>query len=127
MLNVKKLLTKMLTWMNMPLAVTSTSQTSTVSSGGAFSVVKSVTKSGYYPVGIVGINMSGTNSGYGVPRSFFLDNVQNGSATVTAYITNRGTSSNSWTVTFYVLWVKLGGVVKKLLSALTPERGWASC
>lgn len=44
---------------------------------------------------------------------------------VRVQLRNNHTATLSVKVTVYVLCVKLGGVVNKLLNLLAPERGWA--
>lgn len=65
------------------------------------------TKSGYYPLGIVGVNMGGTNRMYQNIYEYRLSARSSGSATLTYRFRNN--SSAAFSGTFYVdiLWIKI--------------------
>lgn len=80
------------------------SSSKSISAGSSGSITQGITKTGYYPLGVVGTYCSGTN----VPiRGAYLTNVANGSATINYYLRNVSSSAQSVTVTTRVLWVKI--------------------
>lgn len=90
-----------------PFEVQTLTYARTMAASGAINIHEDLTKSGYYPVGIVGLSMSGANSGFGVLRSFEISNKAEGSGHLSTYITNRGTGTGDWTITIQVLWKKI--------------------
>lgn len=66
-----------------------------------------VTKSGYYPLGLVGWHTAGTGVTLGELYRFYPTNAQLGSIQLTAYFRNSYTSSQSYTIRGYVLWIKV--------------------
>jgi len=64
-------------------------------------------KAGYYPIGVVGYQMSGTGVGQIVPYSCYLSAKSSGACTVTAGIRNNNTSNTiSGSLIVRVLWQK---------------------
>lgn len=107
MLNVKKTLTKILEWLSAPLVVQTTSKSQTFSASTGAAVEISVTKSGYYPLAVVGYQIAGTSSGAAEARQIRMSSQSNGSGTAYIYVWNNSSSSYTWTVTAHVLWIKL--------------------
>ena len=66
-----------------------------------------VSKSGYYPLGIVGYDITGTGSSVAVPIKYYLTDRGNGTCKVFAGLRNNGSSQANWTFTAYILWVKM--------------------
>ena len=66
-----------------------------------------ISKSGYYPLGIVGHEFTGTNKAYMAVGTLTLQNITDGSCSVSYTIRNTG--SSAWAGDFYtdILWVKL--------------------
>ena len=80
-----------------------------------------ITKPGYYPIGIVGFHQGGTLSSYLHTYAMFLQNQAIGSGQI--YYNRRvvgysGSSTLNATITFKVLWAKLGGVLTNLRNAI---------
>lgn len=76
-------------------------------SGGAYtSGTVTVTKAGYYPLGIVGHNASGTNGNWCNAYNLYLSAQSDGSATVTYGIRNSGSSAATLTFKCIILWLK---------------------
>ena len=69
----------------------------------------SITKSGYYPIGIVGVAWSWTEGQTALLNltQNYLSNVSDGSAAINYSVRNMHTSRTVFTYTFYVLWVKI--------------------
>lgn len=65
------------------------------------------TKSGYYPYGIVGVNIAGTNRVHQNLYTWRLSSRSAGSATVTYSIRNRASAAFSGTVYFDILWIEV--------------------
>lgn len=79
-----------------------------VTAGSYKAVSKSVTKSGWYPVGIAGWDVDGTRESFQFPYRYYLGNRANGSVTVYAGLYNRHTSNPfSGSLHIYVLWQKV--------------------
>lgn len=73
-----------------------------VGTSGA-SATYNISKSGYYPLGIVGFYVSHANV---LVRACYLNNIQNGSATINYYMRSVS-GTNTVTQTTRVLWVKI--------------------
>lgn len=80
---------------------TITKANTTVSASGYAEVTIDATKSGYTPIGVVGINKTGGSSVYCVPSTFYIDN-----GTFHMYLRNTSTSSATVTVVVSVLYQK---------------------
>lgn len=65
-----------------------------------------LTKAGYYPLGVVGMDLSGTGSTWVIPMRWHITAAAVGSATVEYVARNAGTADASVTITADVLWVK---------------------
>lgn len=70
---------------------------------GAKEGTKSLTKTGYYPIGIVGFSVVTTNA---YSRGCYLTDVTNGSCTLRARLWIASASSGGKACTAYVLWVR---------------------
>ena len=77
-----------------------------ISSGSSGQITKSITKAGYYPVGIIGYDIAGTASTWLFPFKLNLTSVTLGSATIYCNLRNFGTGTSSGTMTVMVLWCK---------------------
>ena len=66
----------------------------------------SISKAGYYPLGIVGVRLNGTGVSYMNVYHYYLNSASVGSGTVRYGLRNLGTASVTGTVYFYVLWQK---------------------
>lgn len=75
-----------------------------ITAGGVNSGTTNISKSGYYPIGVVGYTSS---SRYGVPTSFRISGAAVGSGTLNWAIYNPSDSAKTPTCTMYVLWVKV--------------------
>ena len=84
--------------------------TATLTGNGNYdNQILGITKAGYYPVGVVGFQQSGTLSSFLHVFAMFIKNPTVGSGEVSynrRVIGYSGSSTLSTTVTFYVLWVK---------------------
>ena len=65
------------------------------------------TNSGYYPYGIVGVNIAGTNRVHQSLYTWRLSSRSEGSATVTYSIRNRASVAFSGTIYFDILWIRV--------------------
>ena len=67
------------------------------------------TKAGYYPIGIVGMNRTGTGSTYANIVTLYISAKSEGSATITANARNISTSSaiSNLTLSAGILWMKI--------------------
>jgi hypothetical protein len=83
---------------------TKSKSTGSISANTGVEVTIDVTKTGYTPIGIIGIRFTGASSGYCQPRQFRIDN---GSAIIYAW--NSHTSAHTWTAYCTVLYVKNAG------------------
>lgn len=100
-------LNKMTGWMTSPpIYKELATATISVAANGRNGVTKTVTKSGWTPVGIVGVRCSGVNAGYARQIAWELQNVQSGSADAYVYFENAYNANVSWTVNIHVLWMK---------------------
>ena len=82
-------------------AVENVSISVSASSAGAVSNTKSVSKSGYYPLGVVGASVE---SGGAYSRGFYLTNVVDGSCTLNARLQASSTGTKNCNAN--ILWVK---------------------
>lgn len=108
MLNSKKLFTKILEWISEPVSVSQypLQKSCSGNTGTGFEIPCS--KAGYYPLGIVGIQIAGSASGSADVRQYRLQNQSSGSGTAFVYVWNNNSASQTWTITAHVLWVKEG-------------------
>ena len=75
-----------------------------IAAGGVNSGTTAISKSGYYPIGVVGYVSS---SRYGVPTTFRISGAAVGSGTLNWAIYNPSSAARTPTCTMYVLWVKV--------------------
>lgn len=84
---------------------TYTSQSKNISGNSTASFEQQISKAGYRPVGVVGTYVSSSNV---YIRGAYLTDVANGSATITYYVKNTSSSTQSAvSATTRVLWAKL--------------------
>lgn len=109
MLNLKKMLTKILTYQKNYVIVEQKTITSslTIVAGGVAAASLNVSKSGYIPIGVVGVNRSGGGSGLLADSGFSINS--DGVVQVQVY------NPNNWRQSKY-------SVCKSITPA--PERGW---
>ncbi|MDY3109057.1 MAG: phage tail spike protein [Lachnospiraceae bacterium] len=84
----------------------STASLSTDASTTASSKILNIGEPGYYPLGIVGVNLTGTNFMYVNLFNYYLSAQSNGSGTITYRYRNNSSATFSGTIKFKVLWVK---------------------
>lgn len=129
MLDVKKLLAKILQCLHEPLVIGSVTKSVSLSAGGYGSFTVDTTKSGYTPLGVVGIAPTGGASGYARLSQFELLNDN----AIHFFVWNMYNSSVTWTIWFKVLYLKnWGGVIesiKRFFTSLSSPQdwGWAMC
>lgn len=63
-------------------------------------------KSGYYPLGIIGIDMVGSGSGSTIPLKWYLYNRATGSCSIQVGVRNVTATQYSVTFRVYILWTK---------------------
>ena len=78
----------------------------TVASNSYKAVSKTITKSDWYPVGIVGWQASGTYESTQHPYRYYLSDRQKGSATLYAGLYNRNSNAFAGSLIVRVLWQK---------------------
>lgn len=101
MLDLKALLSKILTHIQIVVESTTISTTS-ISANTAAEFTKTVTKSGYYPIGVVGFSCV---NGSLVARRMYIDTIASGSCRAVANVRNVSSSSASASsVTMLILW-----------------------
>lgn len=83
-----------------------TASLSTNASTTASSATLNIGAPGYYPLGIVGVNLTGTNFMYVNLFNYYLSAQSNGSGTITYRYRNNSTATFRGTIEFKVLWVK---------------------
>lgn len=83
---------------------TFTTESVTVSGGGYATISVDVTKTNYYAAGIIGYQITGTNSQNVVPYRMYIVR-SNGVATAEARVRNVGSNSYTISVTFEVLYI----------------------
>lgn len=87
---------------------THTTSAISTTAGQSLTGTLSITKAGFKPIGIVGINSNQTAANQLVlPSRFYLSASSNGSGTITYGAKNVGTALNSVTFTFSVLWISV--------------------
>lgn len=88
------------------MATSSTSVNLNIGAGSTSTgTSSSVTKSGYYPLGIVGFNNG--QSAFAILRAY-LSSITDGSCKVSYSVANSdGGNARSGTITWYILWVKI--------------------
>ena len=88
--------------------VTNDSFSMSISAGNYGDETKTYTNAGYYPLGLVGWSLTGSQATLCFLPRYFLSAVSDGSCTLTIRIRNTSTSAASPTVNIYILWVKIG-------------------
>lgn len=101
MLNTKKLLTKVLAWIPGFTTDSKTSGSVTVSALGAETVTISISKTGWVPLGIIGITKAGAGNGSLTFTAFYISG---NDAVVSFY--NTANASRTFTVTAVVLYIR---------------------
>lgn len=84
----------------------STDTLSTDATTTASSATLNIGAPGYYPLGIVGVNLTGTNFMYVNLFTYYLSAQHNGSGTITYRYRNNSTATFKGKIEFRVLWVK---------------------
>ena len=84
----------------------STATLSTDATTTASSATLNIGAPGYYPLGIVGVKLTGTNYMHVNLFNYYLSVQKNGSGTITYRYRNNSTATFSGTIKFRVLWVK---------------------
>lgn len=84
----------------------STATLSTDATTTASSATLNIGAPGYYPLGIVGVKLTGTNFMYVNLFNYYLSAQSNGSGTITYRYRNNSTATFSGKIEFRVLWVK---------------------
>lgn len=77
-----------------------------ISAGSSGQITQGISKSGYYPVGIIGYDIAGTASTWLFPFKLNLTSVTLGSATIYCNLRNFGTGTSNGTMNVVVLWCK---------------------
>lgn len=104
------ILDKIASWAIAPMEVVPAHRSVTVGAGTGAGATAAVTKSGYFPLAICGIQVTGGASGSAQVRQYRMSAQDSGSGTAYAYVWNTSNASQTWTVTFHILWLKeLGG------------------
>lgn len=106
MLNIKKVLFKILQWMQEPMVTATHSETESCAANTGTQVNVSLSKTGYYPVAIVGYQVAGDGSGSADVRQYRLTAQSSGAGTAFFYVWNTSGTTRNWTVTAQILWVK---------------------
>ena len=96
---------------NHMFAVTNHSLSHAISANGNGQIALNVTKSGYYPVGVIGYDIAGTMSTWLFPFKMGLTNKTTGSARIYCNLKNTGSSASNGTMSISVLWITVGGVL----------------
>lgn len=78
-----------------------------VASGSSTTASASITNTGWYPVGIAGWRVDGTQSSTIRVGGFFLNNMSYGSATILMSLYNAGSNTSNGTIYVVVLWQKI--------------------
>lgn len=110
MLDIKKLLTKILTRLNdlsPQLAVSNGSFSATISGSSYADITHTYQKAGFYPLGVVGFTLTSTNATWCMVNRCFLSARSNGECTVTLRARNTNSGNATPTVDVYVLWQKI--------------------
>ena len=89
-------------------AVTNETFSMSVAANSYGDSTQTFTKSGYYPLGLMGWSLTGTQATLCFMPRYFLSAVSNGSCELTIRVRNTSTSAASPTVNIYILWVKIG-------------------
>lgn len=84
----------------------STASLSANASTTASSATLNIGAPGYYPLGIVGVKLTGTNYMHVNLFDYYLSAQKNGSGTITYRYRNNSTAKFTGTIKFKVLWVK---------------------
>ena len=97
-------------WAKDPMISDSHTGSGSVGANTGANITVSMSKSGYYPIGIIGYSITGDGSGYADARQYSMTAQSTGSGTARFYVWNNSTSQKTWTVTAQILWLKkLGG------------------
>ena len=123
MLDVKKLLTKIMG--KLPTIVVDTKQVTGVNIAANNVAESSVSaaKTGFTAIAVVGFMTSGSGVSYLIPYHLYVDN----NTVYYAFRNNNNSARSNLTFTFYVLYIKWGGVVSRLLYSLINVRGCYAC
>lgn len=131
MLDVKKLLTKIVSALNTPIYTTRSATASGTVSGNSNARISGTlpTVSGYTPAAIMYVR---SNAGANICITEFGINYNGDEHNISSVVKNVGSSSVNVTHTYGVIYLKkkVGGVERKLLNTLkmlTSERRWALC
>lgn len=93
-----------------------TSSAESVAAQSYKAITISVAKSGYKPLGVLGISKVGATSGYCLISNLFLDS---SATTLTVGVMNVNNSlAATITITVDMLYERVGGVIRSLLKAL---------
>ena len=90
------------------LAVTNETFSMSISANNYGDETKTYSKAGYYPLGLVGWSLTGSQATLCFVARYFLSSVSDGSCELTIRVRNTSTSAASPTVSIYILWVKIG-------------------
>lgn len=124
------ILNKIASWAIAPMEVETGQGSVTVGAGTGAAATVNVSKSGYFPLAVCGIQVAGDAAGSAEVRQYRMTAQSSGSGTAYAYIWNNATASKTWTVTFHVLWLKqIGGgyciaVFSRLATISSLVRRW---
>lgn len=78
-----------------------------VASGSSASATANITNAGWYPVGIAGWRVDGTQSSTIRVGGFSLNNMSYGSATILMNLYNSGSNTSNGTIYVVVLWQRI--------------------
>ena len=93
--------------LNSFLTVTTISGSVTVNANSVADCTISGSKSGYYPVAVVGWDIQSTGSTSAIMDDLHLTAQSNGSVTCYSRIYNRSGTNRTWPVVYYILWRKV--------------------
>lgn len=93
--------------LNSMFSITTVSHSITVAANSADDMTMTGTNSGYYPIGIVGVDSQGTGSGSVITKDFYRSAAGNGTVSVYVQVRNVGGSSYTGNIVAYVLWRKI--------------------
>lgn len=81
---------------------------SALAKGGFVDGSKTFEKPGYFPLGVVSVNVSGTGSGVCIPRSTNISSFDEGTVTIYGGVRNVGTTdATTCNLLVRILWLKL--------------------
>lgn len=93
--------------LNSILSLTTVSKSVTCAANNTKDATLTGTNSGYYPIGIVGVDSQGTGSGSVITKDFYRSASGNGTVSVYVQVRNVGGSSYTGNIVAYVLWRKI--------------------